>query len=642
MKDLFTALLSLWQILSVFSQSIKAPGDVVAGRPFTLECKITRPTGDLLPLIWYHDADNVISRIYATPKCSPSIQLSLVGLFGGCQNVSGGEVYTVTIENVTENTARGRWGCQYGSRENNVTLDIKVMVTQVTLTNSSDVVLAGDPTTLTCVSSASKPQACIRAYIRSSGSVRELDPHDCNQDSNSVQTTNRTLRFTARAEENGAALYCNASNSVTDPPVQSRVKTLNVQFGPGDVHLRIDSGQSENTVTVTEKSTVTFTCNTSESNPAAVLSWYNNSSPIVAAKLSKVSSQRGSNYGYLTTQRYTVRVDGYQDGDVIRYSPRILCNSTQVTLFEGQRLKMSCDVTSNDDVVIHWYKSGRRIDNAVTTNSRGPARRDVTMSTVEYESAEARLSGVYQIEANNSIGSSTRQIKISVIEGQFIPKELRLISCTENQTSLVWASGIEDSLVEYYKLEYKGREKGWEGGLVRNPGRIKLVETNVNNLQAGVFYQFRLQPNSGIALSEYATTNCTIQASRPIRGQNNVPEAGVSKGGILAIGVVIGIAVVTIIYLSVSCWRRRKPHSRANKEHGFDQENTEQVMRVVEDRTLEDRGVADTAGFEQFPHGQYEDLDTRPSSGPHYEGLTGTTSPSTSRENRVYENATVF
>ncbi|XP_064613296.1 uncharacterized protein LOC135477055 isoform X3 [Liolophura sinensis] len=554
MKDLFTALLSLWQILSVFSQSIKAPGDVVAGRPFTLECKITRPTGDLLPLIWYHDADNVISRIYATPKCSPSIQLSLVGLFGGCQNVSGGEVYTVTIENVTENTARGRWGCQYGSRENNVTLDIKVMVTQVTLTNSSDVVLAGDPTTLTCVSSASKPQACIRAYIRSSGSVRELDPHDCNQDSNSVQTTNRTLRFTARAEENGAALYCNASNSVTDPPVQSRVKTLNVQ-----------------------------------------------------------------------------------------YSPRILCNSTQVTLFEGQRLKMSCDVTSNDDVVIHWYKSGRRIDNAVTTNSRGPARRDVTMSTVEYESAEARLSGVYQIEANNSIGSSTRQIKISVIEGQFIPKELRLISCTENQTSLVWASGIEDSLVEYYKLEYKGREKGWEGGLVRNPGRIKLVETNVNNLQAGVFYQFRLQPNSGIALSEYATTNCTIQASRPIRGQNNVPEAGVSKGGILAIGVVIGIAVVTIIYLSVSCWRRRKPHSRANKEHGFDQENTEQVMRVVEDRTLEDRGVADTAGFEQFPHGQYEDLDTRPSSaGPHYEGLTGTTSPSTSRENRVYENATVF
>ncbi|XP_064595891.1 uncharacterized protein LOC135462594 [Liolophura sinensis] len=365
MKDLLTALLSLWQILSVSCQSITAPGDVVAGRPFTLECKITRPAGDRNSMVWFSSYNQTIYRIYSSRECTPSIPLlpspsSPAGLSGSCQNINGEEVYTLTIENVTEDTGQVRWLCQYAGGNVIVTLDVQVKVTQVTLTNSPGVVLAGDPTNLTCVSSPSKPQACIRAYIRRCDNVRELDPHNCNEDTSSVQTTIRTVTFTASAEENGAELYCNASNNVTDPPVRSQVYTLNVYYSP------------------------------------------------------------------------------------------------------------------------------------------------------------------------------------------------------------------------------------------------------------------------------------------PVCGQKNVLEAGVSKGGMLAIGVVIGIAVVTIIDLSMICWRRRKPQSAENNEHRFDQENTEQVMRVVEDRTLEDRGVADTAGLEKFPRGHYEDLDTRPSSGPHYEGLTGTTSPSTSRENRVYENATVF
>ncbi|XP_064594355.1 cell adhesion molecule 4-like isoform X2 [Liolophura sinensis] len=288
------------------------------------------------------------SRIYATRVCTSSIQLSSqspAGLPRGCQLVNGEEVYTITIQNVTVDTGRGRWLCSYADMSASVSLD--------------------------------------------------------------------------------------------------------VQVGPGSIQLRVDSGQSENTVTVNENSTVTFTCNASESSPVSTLSWYNNSGPIAAAEISEVSSQRSPNHGYLTTQRYTVRVDRYQDGDVIRceaqrpgkgnskrvspslildvlYAPEITCNTTHVTLFEGQRLKISCDVTSNDDVVIHWYQSGRRIDNAVTTNSQGPARRDVTMSTVEFESADAKISGVYQIEATNSIGSSTREITISVISIVFYLKILNM------------------------------------------------------------------------------------------------------------------------------------------------------------------------------------------------------------------------
>ncbi|XP_064617306.1 nephrin-like [Liolophura sinensis] len=272
------------------------------------------------------------------------------------------------------------------------------MVTRVTLTNPPHPVLAGQPFNFTCVTSASKPQACIRSYIRRSSNVSEIDPGDCIWNSSSVQTTNRTFTFTVTAEENGAELYCTANNRVTDPPVQSQASSLNVQyppqngvrvsgyvnntavesgqklsltcqvgkgnpratlvwssgcgqtntfpgndgsqqinssitvdpsqnqktcvFGPDSIQLRADSGQSGNTVTVTENTNVTFTCNASESNPAAVLSWKNNNSAIAAAEISEVSSPPGHNHGYLTTQRYKVRVDRYQDGDVIRCGAR--------------------------------------------------------------------------------------------------------------------------------------------------------------------------------------------------------------------------------------------------------------------------------------------------------------------------------
>ncbi|XP_064617482.1 cell adhesion molecule 2-like isoform X1 [Liolophura sinensis] len=213
------------------------------------------------------------------------------------------------------------------------------MVIRVTLSNSPQTVLAGSPTTFTCVTSASKPQACIRAYIRSSGNVRMVDPGNCNQDSNSVQTATRTLTFTAYAEENGAELYCNASNSVTDPPVRSQVYTLNVHF-----------------------------------------------------------------------------------------TPRINCKQSEVTVFQGQRIKIECDVTANPVARVSLVRNGNKMNSTFTTTP-DPTRRDVTISTSEIEITKQMSSGIYQIEATNSAGSSWTEVEITLIESHFIPKTLKVISC---------------------------------------------------------------------------------------------------------------------------------------------------------------------------------------------------------------------
>ncbi|XP_064611256.1 neural cell adhesion molecule 2-like isoform X2 [Liolophura sinensis] len=623
------------------------------------------------------------------------------------------------------------------------------MVTRVTLRNPPDAVLAGDPITFTCNTSASKPQACIRGYIRSSGNVQELDPNACNQDSSLVQTTARTFTFTASAEENGAELYCNASNSVTDPPVRSLVYTLNVNyppqngvrltgyvnntavesgetlaltcqvgkgnprpaltwssecgetntvpgndgsqqisisitvspslnqktcvcqgsqdgvltrwteqkrrifnvfFGPDSLQLRAGSGQSGNTVTVTENSTVTFICNTSESNPAAVLSWYNNSSPIAAAKVSEVISQRSPNHGYLTTQRYTVRVDRYQDGDVIRceaqrpgrnkrvshnlamnvnYAPQILCNASHVTVFEGQLVKISCDVISKLEVSVLWVKDGRQIDDASITNYRGPNQRDVTVATIEFGQADKSLSGIYQIEARNSVGSFHMEVSVTVIDGQYIPSEMDTKSCSNSQATLVWASGIDDSLVEYYQLEYKGTEGHWKEELVRNPGRIKLVRKTLRDLEPGVFYQFRLRPVSDIVLMEYATANCTVHNSQ-------TSEAGLSKATMLGVGFVAGIALVTLAVIMVTCCLLRRGRLIWQKElRSSDKGNGEH------DVSLQSVGE-DIEMPEPPPLGEYEDLDNTPRPGPHYEDLSENVSSTRRSDTGVYENATVM
>ncbi|XP_064595922.1 neural cell adhesion molecule 2-like [Liolophura sinensis] len=328
------------------------------------------------------------------------------------------------------------------------------MVTSVTLTGTPSSLLAGDAHTFNCMTSPSQPPACITWYIRTSGYVRELDRDDCNKDSSYTVATSRRLSFTASAADNGAELYCNASNSVTNVPVQSQVYELKVN-----------------------------------------------------------------------------------------YTPEITCDQSHVTVFQGQQVNISCKVKANPIARVTWAKN--RLNNAFTA-TRDPTQRDVILSTSKIEITKAMTSGVYEIEATNNAGSSRAEVEFTVIDNQKIPKNLKTISCINNQATLVWPSGINSSLVEYYKLEYKGNGEEWKQELIRNPGRVKLVETTLNDLQSGVLYQFRLQPDSDIALPEYAKAECTME------------NAGLSTAEMFGVGFAVGFVVLAILVVAVACFLRRR------------------------------------------------------------------------------------
>ncbi|XP_064596275.1 uncharacterized protein LOC135462899 [Liolophura sinensis] len=560
MNDLIILIICAWtglSVSSVSSVSITPSGDAIAGRALTLECRVNRTQSNNDTVYWRYGSRKD-SYIYRSNECTSSISVSHgdsyifrypgVGITGGCQHVNGEEVYALTINPVTERMTKSwfwemrmdKLTCQFGSERDVINLNVKVMVARVNMTKLPDGMLAGLPSNFTCVTSASKPTACVRWYIRSSGNIRELDPpqrSDCNQNSRWPKITHRTLNFTPSAEENGAELYCNASNDVTDPPVRSLVYTLNVQ-----------------------------------------------------------------------------------------YPPNITCNQIKMTSFEGQRVHISCHVMANPEANIVWVKDKRR---RASRAVRDPSRDDVTISTLEFETITKMSAGMYVIEARNSAGSSNTEVEISVIEGQYIPKKLMITSCTNNQASLVWSSGIDDSLVEYYKLEYKGTGEEWTAELIKNPGRMELVVTSVKNLQSGVLYQFRLQPNSDIALSEYAEADCKTE-----KPNDALPEDGLGKEGMFAVGFVSGGALVGVIGVALGCWFRRKEAlGMQNKEqHVSKRQDTEHAMRAIEK----------TTGPEDTTSGAYEDMDITRNAGSQFETVSRKMSPSSASGNRDYENTSVL
>ncbi|XP_064595964.1 uncharacterized protein LOC135462665 [Liolophura sinensis] len=218
-------------------------------------------------------------------------------------------------------------------------------------------------------------------------------------------------------------------------------------------------------------------------------------------------------------------------------------------------------------------------------------------------------------------------------ENHYFPKNLQVISCINKKATLVWASGIDDSVLEYYKLEYKNNRRDWKEKLVKNPGRVKLVNTTLNSLQSGVSYKFRLQPDLNIPLSEYATAECTIEK------ENNNPDTGLSKAAMFGVGFVAGILLLALFGVSVICWLRRKTKLKSTKDHRVEnQQAADQVLRVVEHSVPEE-----TPDAVLPPTGHYEDLDTFSQPGPHYEVLTDM-APSSQRTsgNTVYENSSAL
>ncbi|KAK3849999.1 hypothetical protein Pcinc_043269, partial [Petrolisthes cinctipes] len=107
-------------------------------------------------------------------------------------------------------------------------------------------------------------------------------------------TAASTLRFTATAKDDGAEYVCSAVNDVLQQPL-STVVTLIVYYPPGEVHIR---GPRR----VGEGRPLNLTCDTSQSNPPAILLWKIQGERVKGLRETKTRLGSG---GWVTTSHLT-------------------------------------------------------------------------------------------------------------------------------------------------------------------------------------------------------------------------------------------------------------------------------------------------------------------------------------------------
>lgn len=95
-------------------------------------------------------------------------------------------------------------------------------------------------------------------------------------------------------------------------------------------------------------------------------------------------------------------------------TPKITCQQSEVTVFQGQRVKIVCDITANPIAQVSLTRNGNKVNHTFTT-VRDTTRRDVTIWKSQIEITNHTFSGTYQIEAANSAGTSLTEIVVIVI-----------------------------------------------------------------------------------------------------------------------------------------------------------------------------------------------------------------------------------
>ncbi|XP_060605585.1 roundabout homolog 1-like, partial [Ruditapes philippinarum] len=143
-----------------------------------------------------------------------------------------------------------------------------VRVSTVTLKNGNSVssnpleVNNGEPHTLTCTSSVSRPTATIIWYFGGQGQKRET-------------TNTSSFTFTPEYSDNQKQVYCIAFNLQTEnQAVSSNVVSLYVKVKVANVTLKDGNTESSGTLEVTNGVSKILTCSASESRPTATIIWY--------------------------------------------------------------------------------------------------------------------------------------------------------------------------------------------------------------------------------------------------------------------------------------------------------------------------------------------------------------------------------
>ncbi|KAL5285582.1 NPHS1 family protein [Megaselia abdita] len=295
------------------------------------------------------------------------------------------------------------------------------------------IIAAGSIHKLLCVSSGGNPPPTMVWYKNDKkiNSVTKIV-------TNSVSAE---ITILANATDNQARYKCEVQNSATEIPF-FETKTLDVHFPPEIIKIRSEP------VDLRPGAEATLICDSSSSNPSAVVSWWKDGIPVegvnptnkpglwggivstLELKVNITQEMNGMGYTCQGTNEVLQRSVHESINLNVLYPPKF--EPTQQTDFngdEGQTLKIELSAFANPMTMTYvWSKDGALLDTKQRIISDGP--------NLIFSKLHRKDAGTYTCEAMNSQGTATFAIKVSV-------EYAATIISTSNEDEKIWTQNSD-------------------------------------------------------------------------------------------------------------------------------------------------------------------------------------------------------
>lgn len=300
---------------------------------------------------------------------------------------------------------------------------------EITGYSSGQVIREGDTVRLLCVSRGGNPLPQVKWY-------RNSEQIDISYTTDSVDARSlNEYTFSVRRVDNDAIYRCEASNTASAAPLTSEV-SLNVYFPPQSATIRgggtpVKAGQQ-----------VTLTCESSLSNPKAVITWYSRGK-IITANSDTVYTP-GNNGGFTSRSSVTVTMSEQENNAMYicnavsdNRAPVATANVTLSVLYppgaptiegysdsdhvvEDRAARMTCkSVGGNPTATLRWFKGNEPLVSVSSTSG------NMVTSELSFLPTPGDNNAIYRCEATNSAINLplTAVVKLNVY---FAPKSVNV------------------------------------------------------------------------------------------------------------------------------------------------------------------------------------------------------------------------
>lgn len=505
----------------------EGPVDALLGKHVTLETLVSLENG-FLAIIWTFQSKSDVEPVITLTNQGSKVDEAFTGMvsvnktngfltLGPLQAKHSGD-YMVSIVMADGSSQTG-----------DTVLRVLEPVSDVTIKpNMAEVIELNSTVVLTCTAKGSflkfnwtKGSAPI--VIKDRISVKEAEG-----------SSTLTFKDALRSDLN-APIVCSAGNRMEQQ--QSAPLSLPVHYGPDKVTL------SSTTVAkfVRSGSNLKLTCS-SESSPAATISWYHNAVQQSATgpelSLSSLKEKQGGNYSCHAHNAKTLRTVA---SEVMSFTVQDAITGVSITapstiLIAGNHTaNLSCEAKAGTVTMRSWLKDGRPL----ATSQRVVLSADKT--TVMFKTVEKEDNGEYKCQLTNAVGMESATHKMVVNFGPE-PVELSGPEAVEVKDPVKLKCSSASVPAATYSWKFNGT--------------AMTVKTAEYTIEHAVF------KNSGLYTCEAANavTGKTAVSSHTlsVKGEGEMDEEGLTDGAIA--GIVIGVLLALGLVIGLlMCCRRKDP-----------------------------------------------------------------------------------